>query len=110
MSNLKFSCDSYNNDDLTIHYRIEITPSEKGDIYYGIQLPSYVEQYSTTQFKVTRIKMKTPQTKIITGEIAFSEQTQLQSYYMKLIIVQNGGIQISRSFFNLIEPNKAKLI
>lgn len=103
MPTIMFTCDEYNKTDLTIHYEIKFISQQRGDVYFGIQLPGYVEDSVITDLQVERLKFKKPGVeKTIGGCIAFKEDTILQSYYLKLFAVQNGGISIDRCFFNLV--------
>ncbi|NVY96771.1 hypothetical protein HU830_06330 [Lactobacillus sp. DCY120] len=103
MPTIKFTCDEYNKKDLTIHYKIEFISEQKGDVYFGIQLPSYIEQSVVTKLQIQRLKFKESNiVKVVEGDIKFKENTILQSYYLKLFAVQNGGIAVDRCFFNLI--------
>ncbi len=105
MPNIVFTCADYNEDGFKINYSIRIAPKQKGDVFWAIQLPEYVEKYSNTRRELHKIKFKSIRTETITGQIEFQKDTPLQSYYMKLFIVQNAGISISRSFFNLVETD-----
>lgn len=102
MPEVDFTCDDYDREELKIKYRIAITPKNTGDVYLGVQLPTYVENSSNLSSDLKRIRFKNITTKIIEGEVCFEEDTLLQSYYLKLFLIQNGGIGISRCFFNLI--------
>lgn len=102
MPEIIFSSDEVNKDSMKIHYKIEITPKQTGDVYFGIQLPSYVQQSVENIDQLHKIRFKNIRTDIIEGVVEFKKDVVLQSYYMKLIAVQNGGISFSRSFFNLI--------
>ncbi|MGX7107900.1 hypothetical protein [Facklamia miroungae] len=108
MPEVEFTCDNYDQERLKIKYKIVITPQNKGDVYLGIQLPTYVENSSNLSAELKRIRFKTISTKVIEGEVSFEEDTLLQSYYLKLFIVQNGGIAISRCFFNLVNDCEEK--
>lgn len=103
MPKIIFSCDEFNTKSLQIHYRIKLTSREKGDVFYGVQLPSYIEKSVKTKLKLQKIKFKSKDiTRDVEGIIEFKSNTILQSYYLKLFVVQNGGIAIDRCFFNLI--------
>lgn len=108
MPKIDFTCDDYDKEKLKIKYKIVITPQMKGDVFLGVQLPTYVEKSSDLPIEVTRIRFKNITPKVVEGEVNFKEDTLLQSYYLKLFIVQNGGIAISRCFFNLINTSKDK--
>lgn len=105
MPEVEFTCDSYDKERLKIKYKIVITPQHKGDVYLGVQLPTYVEKSSNITPELKKVRFKNIKTKVVEGEVCFNEDTLLQSYYLKLFIVQNGGIAISRCFFNLINDN-----
>ncbi|MFH5810888.1 hypothetical protein [Companilactobacillus sp. FL22-1] len=103
MPYIEFTCDDYNKKDLSINYKISVTSQESGDVFIGIQLPSYVEGYVKNKLSIQKLKFKSPNlTKEIEGTINFSEETVLQSYYLKMFAIQNGGIAVNRCFFNLI--------
>lgn len=108
MPEIKFTCSDINDDRLIVKYKIEITPKYKGDVFWAIQLPSYVENYAITKQKLNKLKFKNIRTEVIKGEIEFSKETPFQSYYMKLFVVQNAGISFSRSFFNLVESENIR--
>ncbi|TMR44558.1 hypothetical protein [Streptococcus pseudopneumoniae] len=108
MPEVDFMCDNYDRERLRIKYKIVITPQHRGDVYLGVQLPTYVEKSSNTSPELKRIRFKNIGTKVVEGEICFNEDTLLQSYYLKLFIIQNGGIAISRCFFNLINNCEGK--
>jgi len=108
MPKITFVSDEYNQNGMKIHYQIKITPTQIGDVYFAIQLPSYVENSVVNPDKLHRIRFKNIRTEIIEGDIEFKNDTILQSYYLKLILVQNGGLSFNRTFFNLVESdNKA---
>lgn len=103
MPEVRFSCDNYNSNDLEINYKIEITAEEKGDVFFAVQLPNYVANYVKNLESLHKMKFKTAGiTKEFKGTIKFKKDTILQSYYLKLFIVQNAGIEVNRCFFNLI--------
>ena len=103
MPEVRFSCDNYNSNDLEINYRIEITAKEKGDVFFAIQLPNYVANSVKNHENLHKMKFKKAGiTKEFEGTIKFKKDTILQSYYLKLFIVQNAGIEVDRCFFNLI--------
>ncbi len=102
MPQIKFSCDEYNEKGLQINYKIEITPQYKGDVFILVQVPRYIEKYvEKTQLK--KICFNTLRTVVIDGKIKIDKDIPLQSYYLKLIVIQNAGLAISRCFFNLVE-------
>ncbi len=108
MPDIEFTCDEYDVERLKIHYKIQITPKSKGDVFLGVQLPTYVEKSVDTPSEIKKIRFKALKSKVVEGDIYFKEDTLLQSYYLKLFVIQNGGIGISRCFFNLVNNSKEK--
>jgi hypothetical protein len=108
MPEVNFTCDERDEGSYEINYTGEIIPSETGEIFIGIQLPSYIEEYLDTPLKLLRIKNKSGQVVKIADKLVFKKDIPLQSYYMKLFIVQNTGIKISRSFFYLGKDEESR--
>ncbi|MDO4595353.1 MAG: hypothetical protein Q4B52_08250 [Tissierellia bacterium] len=102
MPTVNFTCDEYDKEPLVIHYQIVVTPKYRGDIFLGVQLPTYVAQSVVSSPRLIKVRCRNLEPKIISGRIVFKKETVLQSYYLKLFMVQNGGIAINRAFFNLI--------
>lgn len=102
MPEIKFTCDDFNEHDLSIKYQIEITPNQIGDVFYSVQLPSYIEKSVINKDVLHKVKFKTLKKVSIEGVIFFKSNTILQSYYLKLFSVQNAGIAFNRAFFNLV--------
>lgn len=97
MPQIKFSCDEYNEKGLQINYKIEITPQYKGDVFILVQVPSYIEKY-VEKTQLRKIRFNTLRTVVIDGKIKIDKDIPLQSYYLKLIVIQNAGLAISRCF------------
>lgn len=102
MPEINFTCDEFNEHDLSIKYQIEIIPKQLGDVFYSAQLPSYIEKSVINKDTLHRIKFKSLKKVSVDGVIFFESNTILQSYYLKLFAVQNAGIAFNRAFFNLI--------
>ena len=67
---------------------------------YGLY--RYIEKY-VEKTQLRKIRFNTLRTVVIDGKIKIDKDIPLQSYYLKLIVIQNAGLAISRCFFNLVE-------
>lgn len=103
---IQFTCDEFNADGFTINYKLKIIPKQVGDIYLGIQVPNYLKQSVINIPPLQRIKVRKLKTIEQSGNITFSKDVILQSYYLEVFLVQNAGISISRCFFNLISDEE----
>ena len=103
MPQVQFTCDKYNVDkgNFAINYQATISSLSKGDVYYALLLPGAVAGSCITERKINRVRFRYPHTEKITGSLKFDDTVILQGYWMKLLIVQNGGISITRAFYNL---------
>lgn len=103
MPQIEFECDKYNetNGKLIINYRGNITFNTFGDVFYTILLPNSISKNCITERPIIKIKARPGKTNSISGKIEFNEKIVVQGYWMKLLVVQNAGICIVRSFFNL---------
>lgn len=104
MPKILFKCDenNLNKGSFEIDFEFEINPQHEGDIFWGLTVPSYIQSYLLGQTKIEKIKNKKVQKYIRKGTVSFDNSIPKQSYYLILLIVQNGGIKVSRCFFNLV--------
>ena len=104
MPKILFKCDenNLNKGSFEIDFEFEISPQHEGDIFWGLTVPNYIQSYLVGQTKIEKIKNKRVQKYIRKGTVRFDNNIPKQSYYLILFIVQNGGIKVSRCFFNLV--------
>lgn len=103
MPQVVFSCDERNKEGLVVNYEFSITPQQRGDVFWTILLPSAIEDKCITKRELHKIKFKSIRTEKIVGKIEFDESIKIQGYWMKVLVMQNAGISISRAFFNLVK-------
>lgn len=102
MPEIHFKCKNNDNKgDYSITYEATIVSKTRGEVFYALLLPNSISKFCTTKREINRIKAKPGKEEIIRGKIEFDKKVVVQGYWMKLLVVQNAGISIARSFFNL---------
>lgn len=87
-----------------IKLTLDISPKQNGTIYISNILPGYIQKYRRSKTNIKTIR--NAKNNIIyhcEDEIELDEKIPCQSYYITVIVIQNIGISIYRTNFNIIK-------